>query len=262
MIARCYPQVLWPLRGAIGGRTVTSFSFQRSFFSRIALRGSHTIPSTIFRGPLNLERRKLLSNANEEANHSRYSYRTVLLASATAIATLTPTDEREHPANEAASVPDDQTREEALYQASRTELEDAARGLDKENASFLYIWYKNIVRWFYKLCYNPVATSLRFIQLALLFGPVLITFPIVLVGPKVALGMNRLYGIIEDDVSPSSKDRVGAIWWFKYLTWTMEMAGPSFIKVIFDDSFYTLNWFHHLFFAFCVNLVVFNCPIY
>lgn len=150
-----------------------------------------------------------------------------------------------------------ETREEALYLASQKDLDDKARGLDRENPSKMHIWYKNVVRWFYKFCYDPLATCFRFVHLAVLFGPVILTLPIVLVGPRVASSMTKAYSVIEDEPTSAGavKDRVGAIWWFRYLTWTMEMAGPSFIKVIYDDTFYFMSWLHHLSFVFCLGSI-------
>lgn len=191
------------------------------------------------------------SNSSNSSWNSSCSH--VLFASATAIAALTPSDEEKSSKHVLIPVSGADTREEGLLLASKQELEDSARGRSRENPSTLYIWYKNVVRWFYRICYNPVATCLRFLHLALLFGPVLITFPAVLVGPKVLSNMNRFDNIIEDDNTSSSRDRIGAIWWFKYLTWTMEMAGPSFIKVLHDDDFYCRAWLDYLSFVFLLS---------
>lgn len=196
--------------------------------------GSKLLPRTMFTSPLGASQNfgKLVGEAGWRSSYSRYSYRHVLLASATAIATLTPTDEETDKSTPHFLVPvsGTETREAGLYLASRQDQERASRGLNKQNPSTIYLWYKRVIRWFYKFCYNPVTTCLRFVQLAALFGPVILTLPVVLVGPKVVYGIDRDDGIIKDDNS-TSNDRAGAVWWYKYLTWTMEMAGPSFIKL-------------------------------
>lgn len=175
----------------------------------------------------------LRSTGSSGSSYSRNSYKHFLFASATAIATLTPTDEDSNVPNNHVLVPvsGSKTREEGLYLASQQDQELTARGLNRQNPSTIYLWYKKIARWFYYHCYNPVRTCFRFIHLMALFGPVILTLPLVTVGPKVVSAIYRTDGIVEESNSPPTKDRIGAIWWYKYLTWTMEIAGPSFIKV-------------------------------
>lgn len=61
-----------------------------------------------------------------------------------------------------------------------------------------------------------VLTAKRFIYLFILFGPVLITSPMLLIGkPEKSL----------------RGDRWGAVWWYGVLVSRMEAAGPTFIKV-------------------------------
>ena len=63
---------------------------------------------------------------------------------------------------------------------------------------------------------EPVLTAQRFVYLCFLFVPVLLTAPMLLIGP------------------PESKlggDRWGAVWWYGFLTRQMQCAGPTFIKV-------------------------------
>lgn len=174
------------------------------------------------------------ANSGWHSSHSRTSYRHILFASATAIATLVPSDEENERTTTHILVPvsGTETREAGLYLASQLDQERTSRGLNRPNPSKIYLWYKRVVQWFYRFCYNPVTTCLRFVQLVALFGPVIITLPAVLVGPSVVSGINRADRIASDAANaPTAKDRLGAIWWYKYLTWTMEMAGPPFIKV-------------------------------
>ncbi|KAK6346465.1 hypothetical protein TWF730_010784 [Orbilia blumenaviensis] len=63
---------------------------------------------------------------------------------------------------------------------------------------------------------EPVATSLRFLHLALLFLPVIISMPAIWMGPRLPL---------------RDGERAGTIWWYGYLVRSMEMAGPTFIKL-------------------------------
>ncbi|KAF3166605.1 hypothetical protein EYR41_007144 [Orbilia oligospora] len=63
---------------------------------------------------------------------------------------------------------------------------------------------------------EPVATGLRFLHLALLFLPVMITMPAIWIGPRLPL---------------QDGERAGTLWWYSYLVKSMEMAGPTFIKL-------------------------------
>lgn len=62
--------------------------------------------------------------------------------------------------------------------------------------------------------WEPILTARRFIYLAVLFGPVLLASPMLLVG------------------SPKHGERWGAMWWYGFLVAQMQRAGPTFIKVI------------------------------
>ncbi|TXT05046.1 hypothetical protein VHUM_03866 [Vanrija humicola] len=69
---------------------------------------------------------------------------------------------------------------------------------------------------------EPFLTVVRFLHLALLFGPVILTSPMLLVGST----KRRRAG-------PTSvpEDNWGAVWWYGFLVAQMERAGPSFIKL-------------------------------
>ncbi|KAI0034188.1 ABC1-domain-containing protein [Vararia minispora EC-137] len=64
--------------------------------------------------------------------------------------------------------------------------------------------------------WEPLLTARRFIRLCFLFLPVIITSPMLLVGHHD----HRLDG-----------ERWGAIWWYGFLVYQMENAGPTFIKL-------------------------------
>ncbi|KAK9468907.1 ABC1 family-domain-containing protein [Lipomyces arxii] len=67
---------------------------------------------------------------------------------------------------------------------------------------------------FFDYVYDTLATCFRFLHLASIFTPVILMSPAVLVGKRVA-----------------ESETTGALWWYKYLIWSMEQAGPTFIKL-------------------------------
>lgn len=70
---------------------------------------------------------------------------------------------------------------------------------------------------------EPVKTGFRFIQLSILFIPLLILYPMTWLGPKVASAQN---------------ERSGAVIYYDLLSGAMEYAGPSFIKVGSESNWY------------------------
>lgn len=64
--------------------------------------------------------------------------------------------------------------------------------------------------------WEPVLTARRLVHLLILFVPVLLTSPMLLVGKSE----KELRG-----------DRWGAVWWYEFLTAQMQRAGPTFVKV-------------------------------
>ncbi|KAF9454095.1 ABC1-domain-containing protein [Macrolepiota fuliginosa MF-IS2] len=64
--------------------------------------------------------------------------------------------------------------------------------------------------------WEPILTAKRFIFLFVLFVPVIITSPMLLIGKPE----KRLKG-----------DKWGAVWWYGFLVYQMEGAGPTFIKL-------------------------------
>lgn len=63
---------------------------------------------------------------------------------------------------------------------------------------------------------EPIRTGFRFLHLVIIFTPVLLSAPMLLVGAEDA---------------EHEGDRWGAIWWFDLLVQQMQRAGPTFIKV-------------------------------
>ena len=66
--------------------------------------------------------------------------------------------------------------------------------------------------------WEPICTGLRFLQLAAIFIPVILTIPAIWIG-------NR-----QPD---RDNERSGTLWWYGFLVRSMEWAGPAFIKVRF-----------------------------
>ncbi|KAL1876346.1 hypothetical protein VTK73DRAFT_9525 [Phialemonium thermophilum] len=104
------------------------------------------------------------------------------------------------------------TSEELMLEASREEIKkkvsDDAKGLHRLADYFvlvldLYIW-------------EPLCTAMRFLQLVVIFVPVIITVPAIWVGSR------------QHD---RDNERTGTLWWYGFLVKAMEWAGPAFIKL-------------------------------
>jgi aarF domain-containing kinase len=79
------------------------------------------------------------------------------------------------------------------------------------------------MRIFHVYILEPILTFFRFLHLALLFGPVIITAPMIFIGtpPRVRPGRPVHAG----------EESWEAVWWYSFLVKQMERAGPSFIKL-------------------------------
>jgi aarF domain-containing kinase len=106
----------------------------------------------------------------------------------------------------------EETAEMRMLQVSREEIrkrvddgDTGLRRIGQQIVLFLdfYIW-------------EPLCTGIRFIQLAAIFVPVIITVPVMWVGRR------------QPD---HDNERSGTLWWYKFLVQAMEWAGPAFIKV-------------------------------
>lgn len=107
---------------------------------------------------------------------------------------------------------DGKSGEEQMLEASREEIEkkvpDDIHGMKR---FFSSIW---VVLDLY--IYEPIATSLRFLHLVIIFVPVIITVPAIWLGKRQRKRDN---------------ERNGTLWWYGFLVSSMERAGPAFIKV-------------------------------
>jgi aarF domain-containing kinase len=63
---------------------------------------------------------------------------------------------------------------------------------------------------------EPLCTGLRFLQLVVIFVPVIVSVP--------ALWIGRRH-------PDRDNERTGSLWWYGFLVWSMEFAGPAFIKL-------------------------------
>lgn len=104
------------------------------------------------------------------------------------------------------------TGEERMLAASREEIDnyipEALQGSKR--------WRIQIWRFLNTYILEPIATGIRFLHLVVIFVPVLITFPVVFIGPQRA----------EQD-----NETALSIWWYGFLVWSMERGGAAFIKL-------------------------------
>ncbi|TQS33804.1 hypothetical protein Golomagni_05839, partial [Golovinomyces magnicellulatus] len=105
-----------------------------------------------------------------------------------------------------------ETGEHRMLEISREEIRkkvaDDEHGVSRivhEIALFidLYIW-------------EPICTGARFVQLVVIFVPVIISVPAIWIGSRNAKRDN---------------ERSGTLWWYNFLVNAMELAGPAFIKL-------------------------------
>ena len=71
---------------------------------------------------------------------------------------------------------------------------------------------------------EPILTFFRFLHLFVLFAPVIVTSPMLLVG-KPSTRRRPGKPVAHEEES------WGAVWWYAFLVKQMERAGPSFIKL-------------------------------
>jgi aarF domain-containing kinase len=106
----------------------------------------------------------------------------------------------------------DQTSEGRMLEASREEIE---KKIDESERGFTR--FRHEIMLFLDLYIRePICTGIRFLHLVVIFVPVIVTVPAIWIGRRVKE---------RDD------ERTGTLWWYSFLVWSMEMAGPAFIKV-------------------------------
>lgn len=107
---------------------------------------------------------------------------------------------------------DGKTSEMQMLEASREEISKAV----PEDARGLRRVYKTVIYIVDQYIYEPLATTLRFLHLVVIFIPVIVTIPLALVGPRR---------------KDKDNERTTTLWWYAFLVNAMERAGPAFIKL-------------------------------
>lgn len=109
----------------------------------------------------------------------------------------------------------DLTLEQSLLYTSERERNHHIYGINQERSVF-YRLFRSIKIAFLRYVFEPIATGLRFVQLVVIFVPVLVTIPVIFLGTRV---------------SERDNERSGTLWWYQFLVKQMERAGATFIKV-------------------------------
>ncbi|QPC69622.1 hypothetical protein HYE68_000374 [Fusarium pseudograminearum] len=107
---------------------------------------------------------------------------------------------------------DQETGEKRMLEASRAEARKGvraeSRGLTRVGERIKYLIDLLII--------EPVCTGFRFLQLVVIFVPVIITIPAIYFGSRRP---------------DRDNERSGTLWWYGFLVNEMELAGPAFIKL-------------------------------
>ena len=111
---------------------------------------------------------------------------------------------------------------QAIAESGRHEEPDHTLDDDEEHNGVLSRTWRGVERWIIE----PLGTARRFLFLAILFLPVILTTPILLL-ELVEMGQRGPPGRRK----PRTKERATTRLWYKFLVKQMETAGPTFIKV-------------------------------
>ncbi|RSM05923.1 hypothetical protein CEP52_005986 [Fusarium oligoseptatum] len=106
----------------------------------------------------------------------------------------------------------DDTGEKRMLEVSRAEIKKSVPA-ESRGASHLV---KRITYLLDLLIVEPVCTGIRFLQLVVIFVPVIITVPAIWFGRRQR---------------DRDNERSGTLWWYGFLVNAMELAGPAFIKL-------------------------------
>jgi aarF domain-containing kinase len=107
----------------------------------------------------------------------------------------------------------DQTSEQRMLHVSRDEIK---KKVDENDRSVTWLWHEAA------LCLDlyirePICTGIRFLQLVVIFVPVILAVPAIWIGKQLP---------------DRDNERMGTLWWYGFLVQAMEWAGPAFIKVL------------------------------
>ncbi|CAH2447860.1 UbiB family protein [Komagataella phaffii CBS 7435] len=110
---------------------------------------------------------------------------------------------------------DSDTLERGLFDASMKELEEQNRKVRAQQMK-RFGWLTKLKFFLVDYVWEPLVTVGRLIELTILFSPILLLRPIVWFGHRR---------------HDRSNEKSGAILWYKYIKFSAELAGPSFIKL-------------------------------
>lgn len=99
-----------------------------------------------------------------------------------------------------------------MLAASREEMRKSV----PEDANILVRSFWRVYIFLDKYVIEVLATGMRFLHLVTIFVPVIVTIPIIWLGTRT---------------KGRDNERTGTLWWYEFLVWSMERAGPAFIKV-------------------------------
>ncbi|CUS23924.1 LAQU0S12e03092g1_1 [Lachancea quebecensis] len=200
------------LRSYTSSRNILGPTFEGAI-GAINFKGSANSKSRVVHGLVDVERRSQSKNFIGLLSAIGAASAIALAAAATAFnESLTPD-------------PEGDTFEMGLYTASQKELariqdEKRQRALDRCTIRALQ-W---LVRGWYAFkdaVLEPLLITSRFVQLALIFVPVFLLYPISFFGHRVHL----------DGTTTSVQTTHGARLWYAIIRRALELAGPSFIKL-------------------------------
>ena len=106
------------------------------------------------------------------------------------------------------------TLEKRMLEAS--ERDRKAQSTTPEDLSLFRKLVRSSVLFVVDYIIEPIATVYRFITLAAIFAPVMLSLPCVCLGERL---------------SGKNAEREGILWWYGVLIKSLERAGPTFIKV-------------------------------
>ncbi|KAK0707615.1 hypothetical protein B0H67DRAFT_588148 [Lasiosphaeris hirsuta] len=104
------------------------------------------------------------------------------------------------------------TGEKRMLEVSREEIKKVVG----ENDRGFTRLSRHVVLFLDNYIWEPICTGVRFLQLASIFIPVLLSVPVVWIGKRLPERDN---------------ERSGTLWWYGFLVKSMEWAGPAFIKL-------------------------------
>jgi len=104
------------------------------------------------------------------------------------------------------------TAERRMLEVSRKEIK---KEVDENDTGLTRIRHQ-VVLFLDVYIWEPVCTGVRFLQLVVIFVPVILAVPAMWIGRRQPERDN---------------ERTGTLWWYNFLVKAMEWAGPAFIKV-------------------------------